>query len=155
MPRGKPNASFHERFMKRITINSTPESTCWLWNGTTLANGYGECSPEGKRMYTHRYSYIYHKGAIPEGFDICHSCDVRLCCNPEHLRADTRKSNVDDMRARNPKAFNRKISDADVLVICSKVAEGKTINEVAEEYSVDRHTISKIVNNKTHKHITR
>lgn len=35
----------------------------------------------------HRYLYRAHKGEIPEGWEVDHMCQVRACCNPEHLQA--------------------------------------------------------------------
>jgi hypothetical protein len=36
------------------------------------------------------------RGEIPDGLYICHLCDEKLCCNPEHLDALTPKENTMD-----------------------------------------------------------
>ncbi len=42
----------------------------------------------------HRVTYETFVGPIPEGLEIDHLCRNRLCCNPVHLEAVTRKENV-------------------------------------------------------------
>lgn len=37
-----------------------------------------------------------HVGPIPEGLVIDHTCHVRLCVKPDHLRAVTQKQNVEN-----------------------------------------------------------
>jgi hypothetical protein len=158
MPKGVPNASFHDRFLKRIVKTTCPRpelDECWLWTGSSIPNGYGVCTPNGNvkdisgREYTHRYSYKYYKGEIPNGMDIAHECDIRSCVNPNHLRADTRQGNVKDMRERNPHAFGQKFNKEQIAEIRTRSAS-TTINALAQEYNVERHTISRIVNNKTY-----
>jgi hypothetical protein len=40
--------------------------------------------------------YTIVKGSIPKGKVVMHSCDVRLCINPEHLSVGTQKENIQD-----------------------------------------------------------
>lgn len=35
----------------------------------------------------HRTIYQMHFGPVPEGYEVDHMCNVRACCNPDHLRA--------------------------------------------------------------------
>ena len=58
---------------------------CWLYQRFLHPKGYGSMSYRGKQWRTHRLSYHLHKGAIPAGMLVCHTCDVRHCCNPDHL----------------------------------------------------------------------
>jgi hypothetical protein len=75
--------------------------SCWLWNGSTNAKGYGSFAVNRKTTLAHRYSYVLHKGEIPEGLIICHTCDVPACVNPEHLWAGTYSDNAIDMVSKN------------------------------------------------------
>jgi hypothetical protein len=71
-------------------------SPCWIWQSGVDNSGYGT-SP-GTRILpphtrAHRIAYAAFVGPIPDGFEIDHLCNVRLCCNPAHLEAVTKEEN--------------------------------------------------------------
>jgi len=150
MPGGRPKSTepLIERFMKRV--NKT--DTCWLWTGAMQKNGYGQlCSKEptwGTR-FPHRWSYTYHKGAIPEGKMIRHTCDVRNCVNPAHLIPGDSVDNVHDMLERNPNGCHRKFQKEDVEKIRADYAT-KSLKELADEWGVWPTTIHNIVTRKNY-----
>jgi hypothetical protein len=76
-------------------VNKT--GTCWLWTGSTMRNGYGNIKVGGRMLAAHRISYKLHFGVDPGALDVDHICHVRLCVNPSHLRAVTRKQNLENM----------------------------------------------------------
>lgn len=79
------------------------ESGCWLWTGKVDKDGYGTLrrrNGAGGDYKAHRVSYEVHHGSIPSGLDVCHSCDVRCCINPSHLRAATRQDNIRERTER-------------------------------------------------------
>jgi len=59
----------------------------------------------GKPTPAHRASYFAFIGKIENGNDVCHTCDVRDCVNPEHLFQAGHDENMRDMskkgRGRN------------------------------------------------------
>lgn len=88
-----------DRLRASITVN---ESGCHIWCGSQ-SQGYGSMRFEGKRWLAHRLSYEMHHGAFPEcqtGLVVCHKCDVKLCCNPDHLYLGTDKQNARDRADR-------------------------------------------------------
>ena len=93
------------RLAKHIQIDGWG---CWLWTGASHQNGYGQTRHElafdqgykngkkngGRTTSSHRVVYELFKGRIPEGLQIDHRCEVKLCCNPDHLQAVTRSVNM-------------------------------------------------------------
>lgn len=77
---------------------------CWLWQGFKHWNGYGSIGYRARNWPFHRAMWACLKGAIPEGLQVCHTCDVRNCCNPDHLWLGTNRENITDMtrKGRGP-----------------------------------------------------
>lgn len=97
----KQRKTLAERLNRFVTPE--PNSGCWLWAGAHR-NGYGVFGrwEDGthKVYYAHRVSYQVHVGDIPDGYFVCHSCDVKSCSNPDHLFVGTQADNMADMSAK-------------------------------------------------------
>lgn len=50
----------------------------------------------GKIRRVHRVAWILKHGEIPTDKEICHTCDVRSCFNPDHLFVGTHLDNMRD-----------------------------------------------------------
>lgn len=77
-----------------------PNSGCWLWLLSCGNHGYGQLGWYGRKRTAHRLSWQAHHGDIPAGLCVLHKCDVRSCCNPDHLFLGTRPDNMADMVAK-------------------------------------------------------
>lgn len=66
---------------------------CLLWKGKPSAQGYGQVWHEGKQHGAHRVAYMLLVGPIPDGYEVDHTCRVRMCINPAHLEAVTKEVN--------------------------------------------------------------
>lgn len=88
---------FHRRFWSKV---SGFGDSCWIWQSTISAQGYGIFNLLGKRKLAHRVAYEIVCGTIGRGEMVLHSCDTRPCVNPSHLRAGTHEDNTEDMISR-------------------------------------------------------
>jgi hypothetical protein len=83
--------SMQERFCEKI---EREPGDCWNWTAAMDTKGYGQFYDNGRKMGSHRYSYEMFVGPIPVGLDLDHLCRNRLCCNPAHLEAVSRRENL-------------------------------------------------------------
>lgn len=131
-----------------------PEDGCWIWQG-------GFCGPypamTRKHVRVHLFSYELHKGPIPDGLYVCHTCDTPACVNPAHLFLGTADQNSADMvkKGRSLKGSRSpasKLTEADVLAIrAAYAAGGITYRELGEQYGVTGTQIGTIVLRKSWK----
>lgn len=70
---------------------------CREWPGRKGRNGYGLLTLRGGTLYAHRVVWELVNGPIPEGMEVCHTCDNPPCCNPAHLFLGTHQDNMLDM----------------------------------------------------------
>ncbi len=144
-----------ERFEEKIDKTKT----CWLWTGYIGTSGYGEFCYNGKSERSHRVSYLIYNGEIPDGLIILHSCDNRICVNPEHLSVGTMQDNIRDRQDRGrqskgEKQYFSKLTEKQVLEIRAKYVPIKySTCKLASEYSVNSATIYRIITRETWKHI--
>ena len=95
--RAKLRTTYIDQFISRIEINA---DGCWLWKGGQSGD-YGQFWKENyDRCKAHRASYEIFIGEIPDGMDVCHTCDVKKCVRPTHLFVGTRKDNMQDASSK-------------------------------------------------------
>ncbi len=147
------------RFWGKVDIRGPND--CWNWKRALMTNGYGLVRFEGNLRGVHRVAYELTFGKIPDGFNCCHTCDNRLCCNPNHLFIGTQKDNIQDCvrkerlnTAKGEKKRNHKLTKEDVLMIRSKYALGYCSHgDLAKEFNIARSGVTNIINGKRWKHV--
>ena len=138
---------------------------CWEWQGKLNADGYGSFNEtrnsEKKEISAHRRSYEIFKGQIPQGMQVCHSCDNPSCCNPEHLWIGTSNDNTRDSikKGRRPNEKKRaiaagKLTEEQVKEIRESFKNGSSPKELHEKYKISQSQISGILTYRFWRHVT-
>lgn len=87
-----------------------------------------------------RASYIAHKGPIPEGMFVMHTCDRPSCINIEHLKLGT---NADNMRDCALKERTNKSSLTSEVV--RRIREDSRLQRIiAAEHGITQVAVSRI-----------
>lgn len=154
MPRVYRRTSIDEMFDRYVVPE--PNSGCWLWDGPVRPNGYGRVSADGRMgMSAHREAYRRYVADIPPGKDVLHSCDVRCCVNPDHLRLGTSVENAQDRvdrdrQAKGERAAAAKLTEDDVRAIRAMDAP---LSEIGAAFGVKGNTVWRIKHRETWRHV--
>lgn len=158
--------SLEERLWEKVdkTPGLGPNGDCWEWRGFVHPTGYGQMARDasGRNINTNRAAYLVTKGDIPDGLWILHTCDNRLCCNPDHLWAGTPKENTHDMIAKGRRRGPSEVARGEDITL-SKLTEEMvramraeppmTFKALGEKYGVSAGTANKVILRQTWKHI--
>lgn len=145
---GHSPQSLEERLFGRAKVS---ESGCWEWQNAKFKHGYGKIGVNGRADYTHRVAYRLVKGQIPDKMLVMHTCDNKICINPDHLTIGSCQDNVDDMIAKGRAGRGcSKLTIEKAREIRLLYATGQyTQNELGEKFGVTFGNISCIVLNKS------
>lgn len=167
---------FHKSTQQRdfwLWVNKSAANGCWEWLGSCMITGYAQLSiriSDGppavyKHCTAHRWSYILHHDAIPDGLDVLHHCDNKKCVNPAHLFVGTAKDNFDDMvrkgRRRLPRPLpgslngSAKLNEEQVRQIIQRLQSGESQRSISSSYGVIPGIVGLIKRNKKWRHIPR
>lgn len=131
-----------------MSVDRRGPDECWPWTGYAEPDGYGSFFFDGRMIGAHELAVTFTTGEqrLPE-LDTCHSCGNPPCCNPGHLRFDTRRSNVEDMvRMGRNHRFPRRLTDEQVQLIRRRREAGAVQDDLAAQCCVSSSYISQIVN---------
>lgn len=157
-----PEGSFWSRVDRSGGMDS-----CWPWQGAYDPNGYGAVKVGSRKRGTHVYAWELANGrSRKKGFDVCHTCNNRFCCNPKHLYEGTRLQNVHDalaagthhvpktpqfrvgLRGENAPCVN--LREHEVLDIYRRACSRENYGDIAQDYEgVNRGTVKDIKNGRS------
>lgn len=107
------DSAYLQRTLERLNAKLDKSGTCWIWHGA-MSNGYGRIVFLESVTQAHRAMWMVTTGErIPDGMYVCHRCDVRRCCNPQHLFLGTHCDNMADMAQKHRES--RGLSHAEAI----------------------------------------
>jgi hypothetical protein len=127
--------------------------------GSSRRNGYGCFKFRGGVHDAHVLSYRHFSGDIPLGKEICHTCDIKSCVNPEHLFVGTRRENINDMinKGRHQHGINHHsaILTEEIVLQMRELHEknGVGCRKLARQFGIGKTTAHSILDRRTWKHI--
>jgi hypothetical protein len=139
------------RFWDKVEKSSP--SACWLWTAAQI-RGYGQfhLGRDGAKQYTvyaHRYAWTITNGPIPDNLQVCHRCDVPLCCNPLHMFLGTQQDNMTDARQRGRLVDGQhliKVDDAGIRDILQNYRPRINGKQLAAKYGITLVSLMRFVN---------
>lgn len=139
--------------LDRIEVD---DNGCWIWQLRLDQQGYGKATWFNKNCSAHRLALFAINGEWPE--IACHTCDVKACCNPEHLYAGDRVSNAKDRYARGPnnspiEGRGNNIIGSNGPIAMFKLWElGWTQQEIADLFEVTNPTVCRAIKREQLRH---
>lgn len=131
------------KFDEGMTPRPSNPDNCWLWGKGTTTFGYGRIGMFKDYWTTHRLSFEFFNGDIPDGLCVLHKCDNPLCNNPSHLFTGTNADNVADMVFKNRQSKlkgerngNSKLRLKDVGVIRRMARAGVAFSDIGYAFDI-------------------
>lgn len=173
----KSKHTIEERFWSKVHKLDGPNA-CWTWTAGHGKHGYGMFNiTKREPISAHRMAWKLTYGDIPKGLCVCHHCDNKPCCRPDHLFLGTIADNNKDMvkkgrcksrglpgrkintinLPRGEKHHNSKLTNNQIKQIRQKYADSKIHKgNLAKQYGITYSTLWRICTKKpsrTWKHI--
>jgi hypothetical protein len=160
-----------EQFAQNFWTRTRREGECLIWTGPTIKSGNnvyrGQVNRHRKKILAYRFAYTLSKGAIPDGLQVMHSCDVPLCVEPSHLFLGTQADNMQDMvrkgraswqarpetRARGSRHGMAKFDEENIRNIRLCLAAGIARSKIASFHGVSHGLIGQIARRRIWRHV--
>jgi hypothetical protein len=132
--------------MEKVQLSTVP-GECWIWTGSHEAGGYGKFR-DGESVIVGSHQFAYRTWVGPTGdLWVLHTCDNRLCVNPEHLFLGTAATNTADMVGKERHQFWGKtpLTAAQIEALRADRKSGMILREIAEKHGVSMGHVSRVV----------
>jgi hypothetical protein len=143
---------------EKLILKTKWVGDCLVWIGQKTNKGYGRLRLDGRLQGAHRLMYELHKGPIPDGMVVMHSCDNPPCVNIQHLSAGTPMDNVRDMQNKGRAVILRGADHSSVKLSAEQIEAIRKRYKfhdqqnggpaLGREFGVHQKTILAIVNGK-------
>lgn len=139
-------------FLRNVDAVGFDHKACWPWKGTGKGNGYGTANVGGRYMSAHRRAYELFRGPIPEGHEVCHSCDNRWCVNPDHLFTGTHAENMADCKSkgRTSGGTRKHLREGQVQEVKRRLLAGISPRTIAQHMDINYHTVTAIMGGRSY-----
>jgi hypothetical protein len=111
--------------------------------------GRGTINVGGKTELAARIAFELFNGPITNGALVLHSCDNKICVNPEHLFLGTNQKNSSDMVSKN-----RQHAKLNADLVRHIRSSKESCSALARKLEVDGNAISRIRRGLTWTHVT-
>lgn len=160
------NRYYRTSLTERLWAKVEKTDTCWLWLGAVDHAGYGAIGL-GTRAQgigrVHRVSWEIANGRpVPDGAQIGHQCDVKLCVRPSHLAPETRLANMAGAVRRNrmsrgvahpvPRGtahWKAKLTDEQVADIRHRRDAGERLRAIAAAFGISEAHVSRLAHRRS------
>lgn len=154
---------YFKKIAYKLETNSRMNGQCKEWNGYKK-EGYGKIcitrNGKEKSEFVHRVAWEIYKGKIPNGMNVCHTCDNPSCFRVDHLFLGTQKDNMQDKKnkkrqniKKGEESHKSKLKESEVKEIISFKKGPFTSQQLGIKYNVAASTIRSIWQNKNWKHL--
>jgi len=149
-------APVEQRLWARVKKGAPNE--CWEWQGAINSHGYGTIRERCKSKGAHVIAFRSANGDVPGGLCVCHTCDNRRCCNPEHLFLGTNLDNISDRdakgrQARGARISRAKLTESDAAIIRYLTDCGANGKALARLFGINQTAVSAIHCRQTWAHV--
>ena len=153
---------FDEATAKRFwcKVDKRGPDECWPWLAAKNNRGYGSFLFDGSKKAASRFALINSTNRNLKGMCACHTCDNRLCCNPNHLYWGTYSdNNMDKMRRYKgikeiltkqiifARSHQQKLKKPQIDYMLQLLAAGYKWRELMEWYQISKPTLYRIIIN--------
>lgn len=148
---GRPKEDIATRFWSKV--DKRGENECWNWKGCVGPKQYGSFAIKNSQITAHRMVFILQSGELPTYIQVCHTCDNRLCVNPNHLFLGTNDDNVKDRvaKGRNAKYQPKRLSPEVAAHIRRLHKSGYKQSDICKIFYVRYSVVNDICTGKSYK----